>query len=411
NPLGIKPLGNLLYAPEHAQTRTTGLGRLARLPDELLLSGIFSQLDAVDLLRMAATSRALYAWTCIEGMWKGHYIERTRGRLVDWRGTWKASFFAHEGRKHTAVDITAPTLHSDVLFQPVLCANFDANKIFSSPSFSPTIARLDGRTVTPSTLPHEPVILTDLMSDWPAMSESSSRRWTLAHLAKRFPNIAFRAEATLTTLPDYTRYHDNCAQDESPLYLFESEFVNKTANLEGPSLGDDYSVPTCFSEDLFEVMGTERPDYRWLIAGPTRSGSTWHVDPNHTSAWNAVTVGEKAWIMFPPDVTPPGVYASEDGAQVEAPLSLAEWFLSYYEHAKRVYGPRTTDSATRGKMREGICRAGEILYVPSGWWHIVVNLTPAIAVTQNYVSHRELPAVLRFMRDRPLQVSGFKLQA
>ena len=109
--------------------------------------------------------------------------------------------------------------------------------------------------------------------------------------------------------------------------------------------------------------------YLLQIAGPTRSGSTWHVDPNHTSAWNAVTVGEKAWIMFPPDVTPPGVYASEDGAQVEAPLSLAEWFLSYYEHAKRVYGPRTTDSATRGKMREGICRAGEILYVPSGWWH------------------------------------------
>lgn len=185
---------------------------------------------------------------------------------MDWRGTWKASFLAHEGRQRTAVDITTPALHSDVLFQPVLCANFDANKIFSSPSFSPTIERLDGRTVTPSTLPHEPVILTGLMSDWPATSESSSRPWTLAHLAKRFPDIAFRAEATLTTLPDYTRYHDDCAQDESPLYLFESEFVNKTATLEGYSLGDDYSVPTCFSEDLFEVMGTERPDYRWLVS-------------------------------------------------------------------------------------------------------------------------------------------------
>lgn len=59
------------------------------------------------------------------------------------------------------------------------------------------------------------------------------------------------------------------------------------------------------------------------IIGPTRSGSTWHQDPNGTSAWNAVTAGQKAWLMFPPDITPPGVFVSADQAQVEAPLSLA----------------------------------------------------------------------------------------
>lgn len=79
-------------------------------------------------------------------------------------------------------------------------------------------------------------------------------------------------------------------------------------------------------------------------------------------------------------------------------------------------------------MTEGICRAGEIFYVPSGWWHstsfppllcllyqtdefetVVINLEPSIAVTQNFVSLRELSGVLHFMRDRPEQVSGFKL--
>lgn len=39
---------------------------------------------------------------------------------------------------------------------------------------------------------------------------------------------------------------------------------------------------------------------------------------------------------------------------------------------------------------------------------VVVNLEPSIAVTQNFVSSRELANVLRFMRDRPSQVSGFK---
>lgn len=97
------------------------------------------------------------------------------------------------------------------------------------------------------------------------MYDPSSRRWTLPQLAERFPDIALRAEATLTTLPDYSRYHDDCPQDESPLYLFESEFVKKTTGRNGPDLGADYQVPACFSEDLFEVMGSERPDYRWLV--------------------------------------------------------------------------------------------------------------------------------------------------
>ncbi|BGP24048.1 transcription factor jumonji/aspartyl beta-hydroxylase domain containing protein [Rhodotorula toruloides] len=422
NPLQLKPLGNLLWAPEHGRTRAEGLGRLGMLPDELLLSSVFSLLEGEDLVRMAGTSKAFFAWSYVEGMWKGLYIQKTQGLLLQWWGSWRASYI-NSFIRPSADSLPAPTLeqplptssistltlHSDVLFQPALCAAFDACSIFRSTSFLATIPRICGKDLSPASLPAEPVILTNVMTSWAAMSPCATRRWTLDCLSHRFPTQRFRAEATLTTLPDYTLYHDNCSQDESPLYLFESEFVRKTERLGGPSLVEDYDVPECFSEDLFGVMGEERPDYRWLIVGPARSGSTWHVDPNHTSAWNAVTVGEKAWVMFPPDVTPPGVYASEDGAHVEAPLSLAEWFISYYASAKATYGSKAKDPSKRGKMREGICREGEILYVPSGWWHIVVNLTPAIAVTQNYVSHRELPAVLRFMRDRPSQVSGFKL--
>jgi hypothetical protein len=73
---------------------------------------------------------------------------------------------------------------------------------------------------------------------------------------------------------------------------------------------------------------------RWLIMGPRRSGSTFHVDPNSTSAWNAVVSGAKKWIMYPPHVCPPGVHPSPDGADVATPLSLTEWFLNFYEEAQ-----------------------------------------------------------------------------
>lgn len=94
------------------------------------------------------------------------------------------------------------------------------------------------------------------------------------------------------------------------------------------------NLPCVFGQqdDLFSVLGKDRrPDHRWLIAGPARSGSSFHVDPNCTSAWNATISGRKKWIMFPPGETPPGVHPSEDGLDLAAPVSITEWFLNFYE--------------------------------------------------------------------------------
>ena len=56
---------------------------------------------------------------------------------------------------------------------------------------------------------------------------------------------------------------------------------------------------------------------------------------------------------------------------------------------------------------EGICGQGEVLHVPSGWWHLVVNLEPGIAITQNFVPEAHLPKVLDFLKNKSDQVSGF----
>ena len=35
-----------------------------------------------------------------------------------------------------------------------------------------------------------------------------------------------------------------------------------------------------------------------LLIGPERSGSTVHIDPMMTCAWNASLVGRKRWVIF-----------------------------------------------------------------------------------------------------------------
>lgn len=59
-----------------------------------------------------------------------------------------------------------------------------------------------------------------------------------------------------------------------------------------------------------------------------------------------------------------GVHASDDGADVACPVSLIEWFLNFYKDTQK--GPV--------RPLEGICRAGEVLFVPRGWWHMALNL-------------------------------------
>ncbi|MCJ1389303.1 hypothetical protein MMC18_002159 [Xylographa bjoerkii] len=238
----------------------------------------------------------------------------------------------------------------------------------------------------------KPFILTDPVKSWALWN-----LWDQNTMRKSYGVIKFRAEAVDWPLQAYLDYMDNTS-DESPLYLFDSLFVEKM-NLAVGTNGE-YQVPECFGEDFFTALHEQRPDNRWLIIGPERSGSTFHKDPNATSAWNAVIRGSKYWIMFPTSRSnppPPGVYVSEDQSEVTSPLSIAEWLLEFHVEAR----------ATPGCV-EGICHAGEVLHVPSGWWHLVVNLSPSIAITQNFVPQAHLPKVLAFLKEKPDQVSGFK---
>ncbi|KAH7340251.1 hypothetical protein B0J17DRAFT_568876 [Rhizoctonia solani] len=413
---GIKPSGNLLFNPS-LSIRRRGLGKIDALSDALLL-GIISLLTAKDVILLGSCSKALFAYCAHQPIWKDLFIRTANGKLDSWAGSWRKTylqvFTATGSPKEVGDQCMRPTpiidctgLFSDELYQPYLCANANVNRYFYPQNRRDAASRLnmirvEAESITENfaALSAEPFIVVNVLKHfgWPAFCSVDSQgrpMWELSNLLQKYSSVSFRAEAFDCTLQTYCAYAENCPEDDAPLYLFDSRFVEKT------EMGADYAPPSFLSEDLFQLMGDKRPDYRWLIVGPAKSGSTFHKDPNATSAWNAVITGSKGWVMFPPDLCPPGVYISPDEAEVTSPLSLAEWFMSYFDASWLEFG------RSSGKMRVGVCRAGEIVYVPSGWWHLVVNLEPSVAVTQNFASEHELTNVLRFMRSKPEQTSGW----
>ncbi|PWN48608.1 Clavaminate synthase-like protein [Violaceomyces palustris] len=249
------------------------------------------------------------------------------------------------------------------------------------------------------------------------------------------------SQDSLENSEGWSTFQPNAIPDESPYYLFDSTFAEdeeaskewkvpeilvnscrteeddaSTSVLAGGEEGRGGSTRRSASSDaevrsdLFSLLGDQRPDHRWIIAGPKRSGSGWHKDPNGTSAWNAVLGGRKYWMMLPPDKVPPGVFVSEDEAEVTAPLSIAEWLIGFVDETRRRLGPGGTEIEVGGEpqLLEGVCEEGQVVYVPSGWWHLVVNLEESVALTQNLVSPPELGKVLDFMKNKLDQTSGFK---
>ncbi|KAL3014262.1 hypothetical protein AAZX31_06G097100 [Glycine max] len=216
-------------------------------------------------------------------------------------------------------------------------------------------------------------MLTGLADTWPAR-----HKWTTDQLLLNYGDVAFKISQRSSRkismkLKDYVSYM-KVQHDEDPLYIFDEKFGEAV-----PSLLKDYCVPHLFQEDFFDILDTEkRPSYRWLIIGPERSGASWHVDPALTSAWNTLLCGRKRWALYPPGKVPLGVTVhvnEEDGdVNVETPSSL-QWWLDFY--------PLLADE---DKPIECTQLPGETIYVPSGWWHCVLNLETTIAVTQNFVN-------------------------
>jgi len=233
-----------------------------------------------------------------------------------------------------------------------------------------------------------PVVVDGCADDWEAM-----RSCTFENLVDRFGHLQWRysdAHAETTTLRTYRKYAEGIegTADDAPLAIYDSVFGEKGD--ERACILDEYSVPSCFRSDLFELLEEEgegeegclRPPYRWILIGPARSGTGLHVDPVGTHAWVTLVEGCKRWILFPPDTCKESIYMQEP----QIPSSI--WFRDYYDDVMSRHG--------NDDVVELVQYPGETVYVPAGWPHLVLNLDLSVALTHNYAT--EFPSVARLRR-------------
>ena len=213
-----------------------------------------------------------------------------------------------------------------------------------------------------------PCMIYGMADDWPAM-----KIWSFDNFNERFAQskfvIAGDEERVRYKYYHYYMNHKKHRRDDVPLYIFDSDFGNEGRRTS--TLLEEYSVPEWFDEDFLAILGEEkRPPFRWIIAGPKRSGSSLHIDPLGTSAWNTLIVGKKRWVMFPPHT-----FKNEDDLAGDAGAS---WFINEYPKLKDKY------------HIDVIQNPGETIFLPYGWWHIALNIEDTISITQNFVTHVNL---------------------
>ena len=162
--------------------------------------------------------------------------------------------------------------------------------------------------------------------------------------------------------------------DDEPLAVFDSFVLDSE---DGAPLRALYCAPDVpaldFRRGLLERLPLDvRPPAHYLLLGAARSGTVLHQDPPGMSTWNVVTTGRKRWAMCSPLC--PAALADRNNPPEGCDWSIAEWFAEEWPSIKE------EAHACGWAAFDFEHAAGELVYVPPGWWHAVLNLEQTVAL-------------------------------
>jgi len=246
--------------------------------------------------------------------------------------------------------------------------------------------------------PLKPVIVTDALQAWPALN-----RWTPEFFRQEFGEMRFQlnedpgqeagykgneqgAEYTMARFIDQVL----ASTDERPAPYFRNRVLYELF----PSLQDDIQP---LPEYLFPNWLPEHYAVRYVkdvlnrgaaielfIGGKGAAFPILHYDGAGVHAFLMQLYGRKEYIVFPPDQEV-FLYPSPEREN----LSL----IKDIEHPDLKQFPLFTKAVPTKFFLE----PGELLFVPSHWWHTVKILTPSITLAANVLNQSNWHELVRFV--------------
>jgi histone arginine demethylase JMJD6 len=252
--------------------------------------------------------------------------------------------------------------------------------------------------------PLKPVIVTDAMKEWKAMG-----KWTPEFFKREFPDMKFTIKSAEYGQAGYKKEGDTytmpqfvdlvmASTDEKPAPYFRNRMLYE----EFPTLKADIQpLPEYFQPNwLTDKYAVKRIGdvlnrgaiIEIYIGGKGGAFPVLHYDGAGTHAFLMQIYGRKEYVIYPPDHDR-FLYPNPDKPNLSMVNNLDKPDLSKFP------------LFAQAEATKLILEPGELLFVPSHWWHTAKMLTPSITISINTLNEsnwHELVAYVGLKKTNPI---------
>ncbi len=246
--------------------------------------------------------------------------------------------------------------------------------------------------------PLKPVIVTDVLQKWPAM-----QRWTPEFFKREFGDMKFRLNENPGQRADYKGNEEGteytmaqfidrvlASTEENPAPYFRNRVLYEMF----PSLKNDIEplppyfqpnwLPERYLVGYVQQVLNRGAAIELYIGGKGSAFPVLHYDGAGTHAFLMHIYGRKEFIVYPPEQEP-FLYPSPEKVNLSSIRDLDHPDLMKFPLFAR---------ATATKF---ILEPGEMLFVPSHWWHTTRMLSPSITVSINVLNQSNWHELVEFV--------------
>ena len=300
-------------------------------------------------------------------------------------------------RKHVVDQVRLATLRCSF---PMLTLKDGASEATARGASMETVARTQrieaDEFVTEYIAKNRPVIVTDSMSTW-----AGCGKWTPAYFRERFGEAITLIYDNLFTLRDVRPLREYIDRYFGKQEEFEHVYARCYAKFKAvdfhwfdavfDALSQDWSHPYFLPTTSYVVPFCRTPDtvlanrnvfpYKGVFISPRGARTRLHRDPFGTDAVLCQFFGTKSLALYHPGQ--------------DSKVRKGTQFVDPKNPDRRAF----PDFSDVQPLYRDELRPGEVLFIPSGWFHDVVSVTDSISITWNFVHAAHRAAFLREIGD------------